>query len=248
MTYCLAMKVEEGLVLASDSRTNAGVDYVRASSKLHQFIWPGDRVFVLLTSGNLATTQAVVNDIERDLEDASTNRNLLSMTRLFDAACYVGELSRKQQEVHADVVEKTGGSTAASFILGGQIGDRAPDIFLIYPEGNCISASFDNPFLQIGETKYGKPILDRILAPDTSLNDAARLALVSLDSTVRSNISVGPPFEISLYQANSLTEPRRVRYTLDSPIYRALHKSWNDGLRRVFQRLPRFDWETDPEP
>jgi putative proteasome-type protease len=245
MTYCLAIKTNEGIVFASDSRTNAGVDYVRTSSKMFQFTWEGDRVLTLLTSGNLATTQAVVNGIQRDLDDPRATFNFKKATHLFDIACYIGDLSQQEQTEHESAVEKNGGSAAASFILGGQLKDREHDIYLIYPEGNYISASTDTPFLQIGETKYGKPILDRIVSADSSLNDAARCALVSLDSTMRSNISVGPPLELAMYEADSLVVPRHTSYKLASPIYKSLQKSWNDGLGRAFKRLPQFDWEKD---
>lgn len=243
MTYCLAIKTNEGIVFASDSRTNAGVDYVRTSSKMFQFTWEGDRVLILLTSGNLATTQAVVNGIQRDLDDPRAKISLRKASHLFDIAGYIGDLSQKEQTEHESAVEKNGGSAAASFILGGQLKDREHEIYLIYPEGNYISASVDTPFLQIGETKYGKPILDRIIGADSSLNDAARCALVSLDSTMRSNISVGPPLELAMYEANSLAAPRHTSYKLASPIYKSLQKSWNDGLGRAFKRLPKFDWE-----
>lgn len=243
MTYCVAIKVNKGLVFASDSRTNAGVDYVTTYSKMHHFNWPGERVFVLMTSGNLATSQAVLNAIAHDLEDAACETNLHNVTHLYDAARYIGQLSRREQTGHSDVMQQSGVSFEASFILGGQIGDAEPGIYLIYPEGNTISASPETPYLQIGETKYGKPILDRIITPATSLEDAARCSLVSLDSTIRSNISVGPPLELSIYEGDSLEEPWHSRLTLNSPMYKTMQKRWNEGLRRAFQRLPRFEWE-----
>lgn len=243
MTYCVAINVNEGIVFASDSRTNAGVDYVRTSTKMHRFCWSGDRVVVLLSSGNLATTQAVINAIERDLDDPKARFNLLKAKHLFDIADYVGELSRLEQEHHGPAVEKNGGSAAASFILGGQIQGGEHDIYLIYPEGNYISSSVDTPYLQIGENKYGKPILDRVIFTESSLNDAARCALVSLDSTMRSNISVGPPFELAMYTRNDLEEPRHATLKLASPYYKSLQKSWNEGIKRAFTRLPKFDWE-----
>lgn len=243
MTYCVAIKVNSGIVFASDSRSNAGVDYIRTCSKMFFFTWEGDRVITILTSGNLATTQAVINAIQRDLDDPKAKFNLLKADHLFDIASYIGDLSQAEQAAHNEGVEKTGGSAAASFILGGQIRDREQEIYLIYPEGNYISASYDTPYLQIGETKYGKPILDRVISSEITLDDAARCSLVSLDSTMRSNISVGPPIELALYQANSLTTPRHLSYKLASPMYKTLQKRWNDGLRRAFERLPRFDWE-----
>ncbi|TVO75859.1 hypothetical protein [Sedimenticola selenatireducens] len=243
MTYCLAISVNDGIVFASDSRSNAGVDYIRTCSKMHRFFWPGDRIIVLLSAGNLATTQAVVNAVQRDLDDPKAKFNLLKAKHLFDIADYVGDLSQKEQHHHGPAIEKNGGSAGASFILGGQIKGHEHDIYLIYPEGNYISASIETPYLQIGENKYGKPMLDRVISMDSSLNNAARCALVSLDSTMRSNISVGPPFELTLYNGDSLEEPRQMSLKLASPYYKTLQKSWNEGLKRAFSRLPKFDWE-----
>ena len=243
MTYCLAVKVNKGLVFASDSRTNAGVDYVTIYSKMHIFSWPDDRVFVLLSSGNVATTQAVVNIINEDLENSRAKFNLRKARHLYDAAHYIGKLSQEEQRQHAEAMKDNNGAIEASFIFGGQIAGSVPEIYLVYPQGNYISASMENPFLQIGETKYGKPILDRIIGANTSLEDAARCALVSLDSTIRSNISVGPPLELAIYRADSLDEPHHMKLTMFSPMYKSLQKRWNEGLHRTFNRLPRFDWE-----
>lgn len=244
MTYCLAIKVNSGLVFASDSRTNAGVDYVSTYSKMHVFGAPGERMMVLVTAGNLATTQAVVNAIQRDLEDPSAATNLNTFHYLFDAAQYVGQLSQRIQAAHAETVKSNGTNIEARFILGGQIRGRDPNIYLIYPEGNYITASAETPYLQIGETKYGKPILDRIIRPDTRLEDAARCALVSIDSTMRANISVGPPVELAIYQRDELTLNRRLSFDYATPFFGELQKSWNNGLRSAFDQLPRFDWES----
>jgi putative proteasome-type protease len=244
MTYCLATKVNEGLVFASDSRTNAGVDYVSTYSKMHVFGTPGDRLIVLITSGNLATTQAVINAIQRDLEDPSAETNLNTFDYLFDAAHYVGHLSQRVQASHGSLLKENGTNIEARFILGGQVHGRDPNIYLIYPEGNYITASPETPYLQIGETKYGKPILDRIIRPETSLEDSARCALVSIDSTMRANISVGPPIELAIYQANKLSLDHRLSFDYGTPFFSTLQKSWNKGLRRAFNQLPRFDWET----
>lgn len=248
MTYCLAINVNKGLVFASDSRTNAGVDYVTTYSKMHAFVWPDERVCILLTAGNLATSQAVMNNIKVDLETPNAAMNLRKGNYLHEVAHYVGQLSQAEQREHADAMEKSGnGAAEASFILGGQIAGSAPEIYLIYPQGNYISASPETPYLQIGENKYGKPILDRIITPTTSLEDAARCALVSLESTVRSNISVGPPLELAMHTIDNLNEPFRVKLTLHSPLYKSLQKQWNECLREAFIRLPRFDWEEKPE-
>lgn len=243
MTYCLAIKIDQGLVFASDSRTNAGVDYVRTYCKMHRFCWPGDRIVVILSAGNLSTAQAVVNKIQLDIENADPEYNLLKAKHLFEIAQYVGRTSQAEQRQHAEAIEARGGDGTATFIVGGQIRTGSQEIYLVYPEGNCISASPETPFLQLGETKYGKPILDRIISAETSLDDAARCALVSLDSTMRSNISVGPPIDLAIYRRDSLEEPHHVTLDLSSPFYRRLQRHWNEGLQRAFDRLPRFEWE-----
>jgi len=244
MTYCLAIKVNDGLVFASDSRTNAGVDYVSTYRKMHLFGVSGERLMVLLASGNLATTQAVLNVIQRDLEDSSATENLNSFHYLFDAAHYIGKISQRVQDEYREALKGDGISAETNFILGGQIHGREPNLYLIYPQGNYIAASTDTPYLQIGETKYGKPILDRIVRPETSLEDAARCALVSIDSTMRANISVGPPVDIAIYPRDTLALNRRITLDYGSPMLRVLQKRWNEGLQRAFEKLPRFDWET----
>ena len=244
MTYCLAVKVDRGLVFAADSRSNAGVDYVTTYSKMHTFGVPGERLFVLLTAGNLATSQAVINQIQRDI-DTGQPVNLDTVEYLFDAAHYIGAKSVQVQALHRDAALAGGINVEASFILGGQIGGGGHDIYLIYPQGNYIAASPETPFLQIGETKYGKPILDRIITPATSIEDAARCALVSLDSTMRSNISVGPPVEVALYRKDTQALHQRLLLKADAPLFVALQQEWNRGLEQAFRTLPRFAWEQE---
>lgn len=245
MTYCLAISVNKGLVFASDSRTNAGVDYVATYSKMHRFVWPQERSLVLLTAGSLATSQAVVNAIQSDLEDPNASFNLRKGKHLYDVASYIGTLSQREQRLHAPALEKSNASAEASFILGGQINGKDCEIYMIYPQGNYISASEDTPYLQIGENKYGKPILDRIITPTTSLEDAARCAMVSLDSTLRSNISVGLPIELAIHTNNNIEPVWHSKYTAFSPMYKSLQKQWNEGLRQAFSGLPRFDGEKE---
>ncbi len=245
MTYCVAIKLNEGLVFASDSRTNAGVDHVNTYSKMFTFQAPDDRMFVILTAGNLATTQAVINTVQRDFDDPDARVSLRTVAHLFEAANYVGEINRRESHRHSDGPTQTSFFPEASFLLGGQIKGQDHDAFLIYPQGNYITASPANPYLQIGENKYGKPILDRIIALETSLEDAARCALVSLDSTMRSNVSVGPPFELAIYRRDGLELTHYLNLKLASPLYKSLQKRWNEGLRRAFNRLPRFDWEEE---
>ena len=240
MSYCLAIQTDHGLVFASDSRTHGGVEQVNTYSKMHRFEVSGERVFVLLSAGNLSTTQSVVHRIDRQFE-APEAHGLLRAATLFDAAEYVGRTSR---EIRDGQRAHEGDATFdASFLLGGQIRGRPPEICLIYPEGNCIRAPTEKPFLQIGETQYGKPILDRFVTPATSLADAARCALVSLDSTIRSNLAVGPPVELALYERDALRLSRYERYEADAPWLLDLQASWSATVARGMQVLPRFPWE-----
>lgn len=241
MTYCVAMRLDAGLVFCSDSRTSAGVDDVNIYSKMHRFDTAADRFLVLLSAGNLATTQAVNSQIERDLAGPGAERNLNTPTHLDDIADYVGEISARIQGTYAEQSEQNG--FGASFIFGGQIDGQPADIFLIYPEGNHIAASRERPFIQIGETKYGKPILDRIIEPATSLDRAARCALVSMDASIRSNLSVGPPIELLQYTIDDIADYRYRRFDEDDDYLRKLSRAWSEGLKELFMRLPRFEWE-----
>ncbi len=247
MTYCLAIALEKGLIFASDSRTNAGVDNINTYCKMHTFQNSEDRLLVLLSAGNLATTQAVVRRLQIDCENHDSEEiNLCNATRISDAAEYVGRVSREIQNYQQSLVNQQSAFDAgATFILGGQIQDQAPEIYLIYPEGNFITASPEHPFLQIGETKYGKPILDRVVRNNMQLEDAARAALVSLDSTIRSNLSVAPPIDLLIYEKNSFCSKSRMNLKHNHPYLASLRKQWSEGLRRVFNDLPRFDWEQD---
>ncbi|HUP91953.1 MAG TPA: peptidase [Solimonas sp.] len=242
MTYCCAIKVNDGLVFAGDTRTSAGVDDVRSYAKLHTFEAAGERIFIMLSAGNLATTQSVINNAWRDWNNPAAAASLKTMRHMYDAAEYIGQLSVKAQRDASSNVQTTV-DFRTTLIVGGQIMGEEPSLYLIYPEGNCISASPEMPFLQIGELKYGKPILDRIIRPLTSLEDAARCALVSLDSTMKSNLSVGPPIDVAILPRDALTITHKIRFDLDTPFYAALKKAWGESLERVFRDLPRFDWE-----
>jgi len=244
MTYCVAIKVDNGLVFAADTRTSAGVDDVRSYSKVHCFDIPGERVFIILSAGNLATTQAVLNHVWRDWHNPPATVSLKSVWHMFDAAEYLGQLSVKVQSEYGHVNNVDFRTT---LILGGQILGEDPALYLIYPEGNCITASAETPYLQIGESKYGKPILDRIIRAQTSLEDAARCALVSLDSTMKSNLTVGPPMDLAILPRDNLAIGQRLRLDLDTPYYAALRKAWDEQLEHVFRNeLPKFDWEVAP--
>jgi putative proteasome-type protease len=246
MTYCLGLVLEQGLVLASDSRTNAGVDYVTTFSKLHTFTPAPDRIFVLLSAGNLATTQEVLNRIRRDLNQPPEGIHLLNAGYLFEAAEYVGRVSLGVQRDHGPALQQSGVSAETTLILGGQIAGEPHGLFMIYPQGNYFAASPETPYLQIGENKYGKPALDRIATPQLSLDDGARLCIVSLDATSRSNVTVGPPFEVAVYPKDSLNLSHRLKLDADSPLLKQISQSWNLGIRDAFNNLPRFDWELQP--
>lgn len=240
MTYCIGIALDRGLVFCSDSRTNAGVDQVSTYSKMHGFGLDGDRQFVLLSAGNLATTQSVVHQLRHDIRVAA-ERNLMTVTNLADAADYVGEIS-----IHRQARYLEGGHALfdpkVTFIFGGQIRGEQPGIFLIYPEGNHITASHDHPFLQIGESKYGKPILDRVITAGTSIEEAAKCAIVSMDSTVRSNLSVGPPIELRVYETDTLMPGRYLKFEEDASYLRQLARSWNQKVIEAFAALPEINW------
>jgi putative proteasome-type protease len=240
MTYCIGIALEKGLVFCSDSRTNAGIDQVSTYSKMHVFGADGDRRFVLCSAGNLATTQAVVHQLQHDIKQ-SAELNLMNVKSLAEAADYIGEVSVKRQAKFRE-----GGLSSfdpkVTLLFGGQIAGEATGMFLIYAEGNHITASRDHPFLQIGESKYGKPILDRVIAAGTSIDDAAKCAIVSMDSTLRSNLSVGPPIELRVYENDTLVAGRHLKFGADDDYLRALAAGWNQKLIEAFKTLPEIDW------
>ena len=240
MTYCIGIALKAGLVFCSDSRTNAGVDQISTYSKMRVFGVPGERQFFLLSAGNLASTQAVVHQLEMDMRQTA-DASLLGFSSMAEAADYVGETSVRRQARFRDL-NPAGFDPKVTFIFGGQIRGEAPEIFLIYPEGNHITSSRDHPFLQIGESKYGKPILDRVIRADTDIAEAAKCAVVSMDSTLRSNLSVGPPIELRVYEADSLQPGRHLRFEDDDPYLRLLSRGWNQKLIEAFTQLPPVDW------
>jgi len=246
MTYCVAIKVNEGLVLAADTRTSAGVDDVRTYNKLHVLEIPGERSFAILSAGNLATTQAVLAHAQREMNDPAVAVSLRTVRHMFDAAEYVGQLSVRAQKQPQQDGAYSNVNLETTLILGGQIRGEEPAIYLIYPLGNCIAASPETPFLQCGEIKYGKPILDRFIRPQVPLEDAARCALVSLDSTMRSNISCGPPVDLALMPRDALQITRKLRLDTDTPYYARLREDWQRHLDFAVRSLPKFDWELTP--
>lgn len=241
MTYCVAMALHEGLLFASDSRTNAGVDHVSTFSKMTIFEASGERVIVLLNSGNLATTQTVVSRLRKAL--ATDGPNLLNVPSLFDCATLVGEGVRQVISHHSGQQAQQGSvDFSCNFLVGGQIAGERPRLFLVYPEGNFIEATDDTPFFQIGESKYGKPIIDRVVKTETSVAEALKCALVSFDSTMRSNLSVGLPLDIALVGTDALAVTFRHRIDTDDAYFGSLRQGWSQGLKKVFNELPAPDW------
>lgn len=243
MTYCAALKLDDGIVFGADTRTNAGVDNVACFRKLHRWVEPGERVIVLLTAGNLSITQSVVTLLD---EQATTGRregrdNLFDAPNMFHAARLVGAALRSVRDVDGPSLEASHSPFAASFLLGGQIRGEAPRLFNVYAEGNFIEAGPDTPFFQIGEHKYGKPILDRVARPSMSLPDAAKLLLLSFDSTLRSNLSVGMPLDILLYRTDTLRVSLERRIDRDDAYFQELSRSWSASLREAFARISGLD-------
>lgn len=237
MTYCVAVSVDAGMVFCSDSLTNAGVDQVATYSKMFRFGVDGEKQFVILSAGNLATSQATISAVKSDIKKEAKH-NLLTMESIDEAADYLGDISREQQDKRA----MEGKTFEASFIIGGQIAGSKHKIILVYPEGNHITSSDDTPYLQIGESKYGKPILDRILTPDLNLDTCAMCALVSMDSTMRSNLSVGPPIEALIYKTDTLTLDEPHRFEGDSEFLRDLKRGWDQRLKEAFRQMPPLSW------
>ena len=241
MTYCVAMRLKAGLLFASDSRTNAGVDHIATFRKMNVFELPGQRLVTILNAGNLATTQSVLNLLRQRCAHEGTH--LLNVNSLYDAAELVG---RTLKEVVArdstDVPQGQGVDFGANFLVGGQIQGEEPRLFHVYPQGNFIEATEDTPYFQIGEAKYGKPIIDRVVSFDSSLTEASKCTLISFDSTIRSNLSVGLPIDILLYRTDSFTPAQPHRIDAEDPYFNQLRRGWGEGLRQVFKGLPDEEW------
>lgn len=241
MTYCVGINLHEGLLFASDSRTNAGVDDVRRFSKMRVFEVPGDRVVVALSAGNLSLTQNTLNLLEHRANHGE-GATIHSATSMFEVATLVGDAMREIRKRDAPYLRDSGVDASGTFIVGGQIAGEVPRIFLVYSEGNFIETSLDTPYFQTGEIKFGKPILDRVITPDSSLAEAAKCALVSFDSTMRSNLSVGPPIELLLYRRDSLRVALRQRLEDDNAYLNQVRTYWNDSLRNALLTLPAPEW------
>jgi putative proteasome-type protease len=238
MTYCVGLKTARGLIFMSDTRTNAGLDNISTFSKMRTWEVPGERVIVLLSAGNLATTQAVTSLLdERSKAVADRHSTLLDTPSMFQTARLIGDVV-KEVISQAAPAGQTADAFGASFILGGQIKGGEPRLFYIYPEGNFIECSPDTPFFQIGEHKYGKPILIRAYDPEMSMADAIKLLLVSFDSTLKSNLSVGLPLDLQIYEADSLRLGTRRRFERDDPYYLSVSEGWSEALKTAFTSLP----------
>ncbi|WP_428820952.1 peptidase [Microbulbifer sp. MCCC 1A16149] len=236
MTYCIAMRLNEGLVFTSDTRTNAGVDQVASFRKMHLFQQSGERCFTLLTSGNLATSQNLISRLQIQIEEKE-EPNLFTVGSLFRAAELIGEQVKSIISHNAQGQQNAGVDFGSHVLFGGQIRGEAPRLFHIYPEGNFIEATEDTPYLQIGESKYGKPILDRIIHYDTGLNQAVKCALISFDSTMHSNLSVGMPLDIAVYRNDAL-ELSMERIEADDDYFNRLRQSWSAGIKLLFDDMP----------
>ena len=243
MTYCVGMLLDTGLVFLSDTRTNAGVDHVSAARKMAVFEQPGDRVLVLLAAGNLALTQAVMQLLSEPAESAQAT--LYNVASLSDAARLVGNAVREVHRRDAATLAEFSVDFNCSFILGGQIKGHGTRLFMIYAAGNFVEASQVSPYFQIGESKYGKPIIDRVVTPATPLDEVAKCALVSMDSTLRSNLSVGLPLDLLVYERDALRVTRFASIDGDNDYYQMIHRTWGERLRQIFGEIPNPTW-ADP--
>jgi len=236
MTYCVAMRLNSGMVFLSDSRTNAGVDHVSTFQKMYFFTKPDDRVLILMSAGNLATTQSIVSLLNARIKDSE--HNLLSVKSLYEATELVGEtmrevVARDSQGQHAQGVD-----FSCSLLLGGQIRGEEMRLFNIYPQGNFIEATYDTPYFQIGESKYGKPILDRALKYHTSLSEALKSGLISFDSTMKSNLSVGLPLDMAVYKVDQFAVHLHQRFYEDDAYLMTIRHQWSEGLKNLLAELP----------
>lgn len=242
MTYCVGLRLDQGLVFMSDTRTNAGVDNFAKTRKMFQWGVPGERLITLMTAGNLATTQALVSLIEERVKAVGErDPSVLHAPSMFQVARLVGATLKEVIAQSAPVGQTGDAAFQATVIVGGQIRGGAPTMFMIYPEGNFIEVTSETPFFQIGETKYGRPILIRAYEPNMRFEDAVKLLLVSFDSTVRSNLSVAPPFDLMVYENDAYTPLLERRIEQEDAVYQSISSGWGDALRAAFDHLPTFE-------
>lgn len=241
MTYCVATMIDAGIAFASDSRTNAGVDNISTFRKMKIFERQGDRTLVIVNSGNLAVTQATLNHLEQAIRH-NTEPNLMNVYSMYEVAELIGQALREIRHRDAAFLLENNVDFSANFIVGGQIAGEKQRLFMVYSEGNFIEATPETPYFQIGEVKYGKPIIDRVISAETSMDDAIKCVLVSFDSTMRSNLSVGMPIDLACYQRDSLQSCRTYCFGEQDGYMQGLRKSWGEGVRRAFAQLPNFEW------
>jgi len=240
VTYCIGIKAKNGIVFASDSRTNAGLDNVNIYSKMYTYD-VGDRTVIIVTSGNLGTSQAVFKSIENDLKKTSGGKNINTCKDFDQIASYIGSLNIKHSSpsgINTDTV-----LLGSTFIVGGQIKGQPLELYLVYPQGNYIKPADSKPYLVIGEVKYGKPILDRVIKPQVTIGDASRCALISMDSTLKSDLTVGPPIDFAVYRKDEYKIASLKCLNVTDLEYTKVCNEWSDGIFKIFNSFPRFDWE-----
>jgi len=244
MTYCVGMVLDKGLVLMSDTRTNSGVDNISVFRKMFTWNVPGERIITLMTAGNLASTQAVISQLEERMKEPDERDNIiLKSPTMFQVATEIGKLLRSIIAERQDANGVKGrGRFTASIIVAGQITGMEPRLFMVYPEGNFIEASRDTPFFQIGETKYGRPIIIRGYDPAMSMEDAVKLLMVSFDSTLKANLSVGLPLDLQVIERDGFAAKHEHRVTHDDPYFQAISSSWGDALKNAFHSLPDYSF------
>jgi putative proteasome-type protease len=242
VTYCVSLLLRDGIVMASDTRTNAGPDNILSVRKMHVLEEPGERVLALLTSGNLAITQAVMNALREGVETEHGVETLRSVPTPFRAAQLVGQAIRRVYAGDGPALEARNVAFEVSMLLAGQIGEGEMRLFQIYSAGNFVEATSDTPYLQIGEHKYGKPILDRALRHETQLEDGIKLVLISMDSTLRSNLTVGLPIDLLALRRDALRVDLQRRISEDDAYFRMIRERWSEALREAYQAIPKPDW------
>lgn len=247
MTYCVGVRVKEGLVMISDTRTNAGIDNIACFRKLHIFEEPGERVVAIASSGNLSVSQSVLSLLSEGLPNADSGETetLTDAKTMFQAAQMVGRAVREVYRRDAASLEQQGAHFEASFLVGGQIKDSPLRLYMVYAAGNFIEATTDTPFLQVGETKYGKPILDRAVTYNTELYDALKIGLISMDSTMRSNLAVGLPIDLLVLRRDELKLELRYRIEPGEPYFEDLRRRWSEALKSAHRAIPRPDYSSE---
>ena len=242
MTYCVAMSLDAGMIFASDSRTNAGVDHIARFSKMRVWKKDGERMIVAMSSGNLSITQNALSMLEQRIRAGDDEMHFFNAPSMFDVASMLGDALREVKSRDGAYLMQNNIDSSANFILGGQVRGEPQRLFHVYTEGNFIEATPDTPYFQIGETKYGKPIIDRVISRNTTLTDAIKCVMVSFDSTMRSNISVGLPIDLLVYERDAVRVKMQRRIDDTDPYFQMIHNQWGEGLRRVFGQLPDPDW------